>query len=114
MSKPEFNKLFKSLGIKNDVSDNRRVDVRSPCSLATLIEPLDSDFQRCGDPFFVTSRDITENGIGFVYPAKVLDEYVRVELVAHQTSLIGRVCHNTDIGFNLPMYLVGIEFQGTG
>ena len=113
MSKPELNKILQSLCSPKEASDNRRTDVRSPCSLATLIEPLDSDFQSCGDPFFVTSRDITENGIGFVYPAKVLEEYVRVELVAHQTSLIGRVCHNTDIGFNLPMYLVGIQFQGT-
>ena len=113
MPTPEFNRLFKSLCIQDHASDNRRLDVRSPCSLAALIEPLDSDFQRCGDPFFVTSRDITENGIGFVHPVKVLEEYVRVELVAHQTSVIGRVCHNTDVGFNLPMYLVGIQFQGT-
>ncbi len=111
-SSSAFHDLCNELCGPVDSSVDRRTDSRCPRSLSALIEPLDGDFQRCGDPFFVTSRDITEQGMGFVNPVKLENEYVRVALVDHNASLIGRVCHNTNVGSAFPVYLIGIQFLG--
>ena len=89
---------------------SRRKHPRETRSLSLSIQPLDDDFQQDGDVFWVVSRDISLKGIGLISAEPILHQYVRLGLLEEKVSVIGRVCHNTSIGSEYPLYLVGAEF----
>lgn len=79
-------------------------------SLSISVQPLDEDFQPDGELFWLVSRDISLKGIGLVSCDPIQHEYVRVGLLDQNISLIGKVRHNSSIGQQHPLYLVGVEF----
>lgn len=78
---------------------------------ATLhVQPVDQDFQPVGPSFCVISSDISRGGIGFIYPEPVEDELVNIGVSDTSLAVLARVTHNTSIGSDGMLYLVGTEF----
>ena len=90
-------------------TENQRSHTREPKSISLRIQPLDLDFRPDGEPFWAVSRDLSEQGLGFINGEPLDHEYVRIGIFEDQLSIIGRVCHSTSIGVNYPLYLVGVE-----
>lgn len=88
----------------------KRKEPRYARSLSISVQPLDDDFRPDGDSFWLVSRDISLKGIGLISSDPIVHSHVRVGLLGETTTVIGRVCHNSSIGQNCPLYLVGIEF----
>ena len=89
---------------------SRRKHPRESRSISLSVQPLDEDFQKDGDLFWVVSRDISLKGVGLICPEPIDHQFIRVGLLEENVSVIGRVCHNTSIGSEYPLYLVGVEF----
>jgi hypothetical protein len=79
-------------------------------SISISVQPLDDDFQPDGDRFWVVSRDISIKGLGLICHDPIAHGYVRVGLMNELATTIGNVRHNTSIGHEYPLFLVGIEF----
>ncbi len=88
----------------------RRGNPRTTRSLSVSLQPLDDDFQPCGNMFWVVSRDISPKGMGLICHDRLNCQYVRSGLMNEHVTVISRVCHNTSIGEKYPLFLVGIEF----
>lgn len=88
----------------------RRDNIRVPRSISVSIQPLDDDFRADGGVFWVVSRDISVKGLGLISYDPIYHEFVRVGLVDEGVSVIGRIRHNTSIGHDFPLFLVGVEF----
>lgn len=89
----------------------RRSHQRLPRSISVSLQPLDDDFRPTGERIWVVSRDISPNGVGLISYRKVECEYLRIGLLNEQVWVLGRHRHNTAIGKQYPLYLVGVEFQ---
>jgi len=85
---------------------------RSARSIAVSVQPLDDDFQPCGDRIWVVSRDVSLQGVGLISHEPFSHKYVRLGLTDQEVTTIGEVVHNTPIGRNFPLYLVGVSFKG--
>jgi len=92
--------------------ENERNFRRSARSIAVSVQPLDDDFQPCGDRLWVVSRDVSLKGIGLISHEPFSHKFVRLGLMDQVVTTIGEVVHNTSIGGNYPLYLVGVSFQG--
>jgi len=74
------------------------------------VQPLTEDFQPDGEAFEAVSSDVSFRGMAFVFPDPIEHEYVRVNFNSFDISAIARVRHNSSIGTQYPLYLVGVEF----
>lgn len=90
--------------------ESKRREKRQPRTLSISVQPLDEDFQNDGDVFWLVSRDISLRGIGMVSYDRIDHRFVRLGLIGESVSVIGKVRHNTSIGNEYPLYLVGVEF----
>lgn len=91
---------------------NQRDHKRSLRSISVSVQPLDDDFQPCGDLFWVVSRDVSLHGMGLISHEAFSHKYVRLGLMDLAVSTIAQVRHNTSIGEKYPLYLVGVRFEG--
>lgn len=79
-------------------------------SISISIQPLNDDFQPDGDVFWVVSRDISPRGLGLICHDAIGHGYIRIGLLNDSVTVIGNVRHNTSIGHDYPLFLVGVEF----
>ena len=114
MTKPEYTTSRVFDLVLSQVLHNGGVEHRSferiSWRVGLKIQPLDSDFQPDGDPYCAISSDVSRGGIGFIYPERMLHEYLRITISDTSVSAIARVIHNTSIGTDEALYLVGTEF----
>ena len=104
-----FQTLFSDLTRPENGIENRE-SPRWPFSVELRIQPLDLDYRPDGDPFWVTSRDISDWGAGVICVEPISHDFVRIELPEYDIQTIARVCHNTSIGEQYPLYLIGLQF----
>ena len=95
-----------------DQGKDQRSHERTARSISVSIQPLDDDFQPCGDPFWVVSRDVSLRGLGLLSHEPLDHKYVRLGLMDQTASTIAEVVHNTSIGEKYPLFLVGVKFEG--
>ena len=97
--------------IQSDLNEDcQRQFRRHSARLTLLIQPLTEDFQPDGEPFNAVSSDLSLKGMAFVNPEEVSHEFVRVSFDNLNVSVICKVQHNSSIGIDYPMFLVGVEF----
>ncbi len=104
---------FRSLlsDIAEPVEVERRKYSRVPQSLILNIQPLNNDLQPVGDSFQAITRDVSTNGVGFLYNSPFPTKYVRVGATKHSVSQsVARVCFNKAYYGEKVVYLVGVEF----
>ena len=107
----DFRMLLRDISDYPDEND-RRQNVRIPKSFVLALQPLDNHLQPIGESFKSVSRDISENGIGFLHPTPFPTNHVRIGPTVDSISQsIARVCYNVVFYGEEAMYLVGVEFQ---
>jgi hypothetical protein len=107
----DFQMLLHDLSEQPD--NNRRRFARIPQSLVLCVQPLNNDLKPVGKPYKALTRDVSENGLGFLYNASFPTKFVRVGPSEHSASQsIAQVCYNKAYYGEQTMYLVGIEFLG--
>lgn len=90
----------------------RRADDRIPWRASLKVQPIDQDFSNDGPAFFAISSDLSRKGLGFVYPDPMQHDYLRITLSDSNVSVLSHVMHNTSIGTDSPLYLIGVQFLG--
>ena len=106
----DFQDLISTLATTQEIACDRREETRICRSLSLVIQPLNENFHPVGDPFWALSRDINQQGLGFVNPDPVDHDFVRISICSYQATVVARVCHSTSLGLYYPLYLVGVEF----
>ncbi|MEM9413165.1 MAG: PilZ domain-containing protein [Planctomycetota bacterium] len=97
--------------VQADLNEScRRQFQRHSLRLSLSVQPLTEDFQPDGEAFKTMSSDISLKGMAFVNPEEVQHEYIRVAFSQFDISIIARIKHNSSIGVDYPLYLVGVEF----
>ncbi len=100
--------------IKTDLArgtdDCRRQFKRHALRTSLNVQPLTSDFQPDGEPFEAISSDISFRGMAFVYPDPLNHEFVRITFNNYDITAIAQMKHNSSIGVDYPLFLVGVEF----
>ena len=99
--------------ISEQPENNLRKVARIPQSLVLCVQPLNNDLKPVGKPFQAITRDVSEDGLGFLYNASFPTKFVRIGPSEHSASQsIAKVCYNRAFYGEKTMYLVGIEFLG--
>ena len=88
----------------------RRQYKRHAMRTSLTVQPLTDDFKPEGEAFEAVSSDISFRGMAFVFPDPIEHEYIRIKFNNFDISAIAEVKHNSSIGVDYPLYLVGIEF----
>ena len=88
----------------------RREFHRHSLRLSLIIQPLTEDFLPDGEAFRAMSSDVSLKGMAFVNPETVDHEYIRISFSQFDISIIARIKHNSSIGVDYPLFLVGVEF----
>ena len=97
--------------IQSDLNEDcKRQFRRHSARLSLAIQPLTPDFQPDGEPFRAVSSDLSLKGMAFVNPEEITHEFVRVTFDNLDVSVICKVQHNSSIGIDYPLFLVGVEF----
>ena len=97
--------------IQSDLNEEcKRQFRRHSARLTLLIQPLTEDFQPDGESFNAVSSDLSLKGMAFVNPEEITHEFVRVTFDNLNVSVICKVQHNSSIGIDYPLFLVGVEF----
>ena len=97
--------------IQSDLSEDCRRQFRRHSSrLSLVIQPLTDDFQPDGESFRAVSSDLSLKGMAFVNPEDLKHEFVKATFESFSLSVICKVQHNSSIGNDYPLYLVGVEF----
>lgn len=108
--KPQLLGFVKNL-IQSEIHRScRRNYSRHTIRAPLVIQPLTIDFQPDGEGFGAISSDISLKGLAFINPEPIQHEYLRITFTQFQLSVIARVRHNSSIGVDHPLYLVGVEF----
>lgn len=109
-SQPRFLHFLRDI-IQSDLNEDcRRKFQRHSQRLSLLIQPLTQDYLPQGEDFRAVSSDLSLKGMSFVYPDRVTNDFVRVSFENLSVSVICKVQHNSSIGIDYPLYLVGVEF----
>ena len=95
--------------LTSDAKDTRSSN-RYPKRLSLSIQPLDEDFLPDGEPFFAISSDMSKRGMGFILDEPMVHTHLRITLKDDNVSVIAELRHNTSIGIEYPMFLIGVEF----
>jgi hypothetical protein len=97
--------------IQSDLNEDcRRQFRRHSLRLSLEVQPLTEDFLPDGESFNAVSSDISLKGMAFVNPRDLKNEYVKVTFDHFGISVICSVQHNSSIGIDYPLFLVGVEF----
>ena len=88
----------------------RRQYKRHAFRTSMTVQPLTDDFQPDGGAFEAVSSDVSFKGMAFVSPDPMEHEYIRVHFNNFEISAIAKVRHNSSIGVDYPLFLVGVEF----
>ena len=108
--KPSLLKFIGAL-IQQDLSNCcRRQFSRHSLRVTLAIQPLTDDYANDGESFQATSSDISLKGMAIVNSEPIHHPYVRVSFVQYNISVIAKIRHNSSIGVEYPLYLVGVEF----
>ena len=91
---------------------SRRSHQRTFRSISVSIQPLDDDFQPCGEIVWLVSRDLSMHGLGLISHEPISHRYVRLGLMEQSVTTIAEVMHSTPIGVKYPLFLVGLSFEG--
>ncbi|MDG1872752.1 MAG: hypothetical protein P8J27_02480 [Mariniblastus sp.] len=79
-------------------------------SISVSVQPLDRDFKKSGEMFWVVSRDISIKGICLICNDPIKHAHIRIGLMNETVTAIGRIKHSTSVESRFPLYLVGVEF----
>ncbi len=110
LQQPNLLQFVRSL-IEQDLNSScRRQFCRHSVRVTLSIQPLTSDFRPDGDGFSAMSSDISLKGMAFVNPEALVHEFVRISFSQFGISAIARVRHNSSVGIDHPLFLVGVEF----
>lgn len=99
--------------IKSDLARGqncRRQYKRHSLRTSLTIQPLTEDFLPDGEPFEAVSSDVSFKGMAFAFPDPIEHDHVRITFNNFEISAIGEVRHNSSIGVDYPLFLVGVEF----
>lgn len=110
---PQKPSLLKFIGalIQQDLASScRRQFCRHSLRVSLSIQPLTDDYGADGEPFQAVSSDISLKGMAFVNSDAIQHQYIRVSFVQFDISVIAKVRHNSSIGVDYPLFLVGVEF----
>jgi hypothetical protein len=88
----------------------RRSFTRHAMRAPLVIQPLSADFLPDGERFESISNDISLKGMSFINPEPLQHEFVRITFAQFELSAIATVRHNSSIGIDHPLFLVGVEF----
>ena len=75
-----------------------------------MLQELDDDLSSKGKSKWAMSRDISQNGIGFVCAEPIGSQYIRVNIVEDNISVIGIVRHIRQLTTEHEQYFVGVQF----
>lgn len=92
------------------VGENPRKFIRELRSFSVTLQPLNDNFEPIGEPTWVVSRDLSQNGMGVISQDLIEHNYVRIRLPDDSRSVIGNIRHVTAIGLDCRLFLIGIEF----
>lgn len=91
--------------------DCRREFARIPRSLVLQIQPLNSNFEREGESFRATTRDVSRKGLGFLHETEFEWPYIEIGPNSHSAcQSIARVCYNVTFFGMEALYLIGVQF----
>lgn len=108
--KPSLLKFIGAL-IQDDLKNTcRRQYCRHSIRVTLTIQPLTEDFLPDGEGFSAISNDVSLKGMAFVSHDAIEHDFVRVSFPQFEISVIAKVRHNTSIGIDYPLFLVGAEF----
>ena len=107
---PSLLKFIGSL-IQQDLSTTcRRQFCRHALRVTLSIQPLTEDFLPDGEGFSAISSDISLKGMAFVNPDPIEHDFIRISFAQFGIHVIAKVRHNSSIGIDYPLFLVGAEF----
>ena len=107
----DFRMLLRDISDPSD-DDDRRNNTRVPRSLVLAVQPLNQQGDPVGEPFKAVTRDVSEQGLGFLHPFPFPTNYVRIGPTANSISQSNaRVCHNVAYEGEKRLFLVGVEFE---
>ena len=76
----------------------RRKQVRVPKTLEINVQPLDSQLDRVGEPFFAITRDISQGGLSFLCSRKPDSAKAVISLVnGAGPGIVCRICNHSVI-----------------